>query len=103
MNMCLDYDTENFSDIPESERAKTSVLSQQSDELLRECWKTWRLSSPYRAILYLNLVKSKFDQNELELDDINEAIRSLDRVMKENDISFWAITDVSIALRMLQA
>lgn len=95
MNMCLDHDTENVSTVPESERAKTSVLSQQSDELLRECWKTWRLSSPFRAILYLTLVKNKFDKHDLEIDDVDEAVRSIDRVTKEKDISSWAIVDVT--------
>lgn len=96
MNACLDRDIENFSSVPESERSKTSVLTHPSDELLRECWKTWRLSSPFRAILYLTLVKSKFDKDELTIDDINEAIRSLDKVMKESDIHSWAIVDVNI-------
>lgn len=98
MNMCLDHDTENIAAVPESERAKTSVLTQQSDELLRECWKTWRLSSPFRAILYLTLVKSKFDKHDLEIDDLDEAMRSIDRVSKENDVSSWAIVDVKYAI-----
>lgn len=92
MNMCIDYDTDV---IPDSERAKTSVLSQQSDELLRECWKTWRLSAPYRAVLYLELVKTRFDENKLDLEDIKDASRALDKVIKENDPSTWAINDVS--------
>lgn len=98
MSMCLDYDTENMANIAESERSKTSVLSQQSDELLRECWKTWRLSAPYRSILYLSLVKTKFDQEQLEMEDVDEAIRSLDRVMKENDIHSWSTADVSLPI-----
>lgn len=94
MSICLDYDTDKFSTLPEAERAKTSAMSQQSDELLRECWKTWRLSAPFRAILYLNLVKSKFDSNDLGIDDISHALRSLERVAKENDTTCWAIADV---------
>ncbi|KAF1804198.1 hypothetical protein V8B55DRAFT_1512014 [Mucor lusitanicus] len=102
MSMCLDHDTDNLSTLPEAERAKTSALSQQSDELLRECWKTWRLSAPFRAILYLSLVKSKFDSNELGLDDINDALRSLERVAKENDASCWAIADRTSIIRVLE-
>ncbi|KAI9486716.1 MAG: hypothetical protein EXX96DRAFT_604807 [Benjaminiella poitrasii] len=103
MSMCLDYDTENFnSSVSETERVKTSALSQQSDQLLRECWRTWRLSSPYRAILYLNLAKSKFDQNELDVEDINDALRVLDRVNKENDVQFWSITDRDYLIRTFE-
>jgi hypothetical protein len=101
MNLCLDHDTENLASIPESERAKTSALSQQSDQLLRECWRTWRLSSPFRAILYLSLVKAKFDQNELGIEDLQDALRSLDRVTKENELSSWSIADVSFTFASL--
>jgi hypothetical protein len=96
MSLCLDHDTEDLASVPESERAKTSALSQQSDQLLRECWRTWRLSAPFRAILYLSLVKTKFDQNELGIEDLQDALRSLDRVTKENELSSWSIADVSI-------
>lgn len=95
MTICLDTDIENFSSVPESERSKTSVLSHQSDEILRECWKTWRLSAPYRAVVYLSLVKSKYDQDQLNVEDINDALRSLDKVTKEHDFGSWATADVS--------
>ncbi|KAI7901688.1 uncharacterized protein BX663DRAFT_487397 [Cokeromyces recurvatus] len=103
MSMCLDYDTENFSSsISEAERSKISAFSQQSDQLLRECWRTWRLSAPFRAILYLNLVKSKFDQSELDIEDLNYALRALDRVTKENDIQFWSTIDYDYLVRVLE-
>ncbi|OAD78410.1 hypothetical protein PHYBLDRAFT_69648 [Phycomyces blakesleeanus NRRL 1555(-)] len=91
MNMCIDYDTKVT---PDAERAKTSVLSQQSDELLRECWKTWRLTSPYRAVLYLELVKTRFELGELDFEDIRDATRALDKAIKENDVNSWAINDM---------
>ncbi|CAO3595997.1 unnamed protein product [Absidia cylindrospora] len=90
MNMCIDYDTDI---IPESERAKTSVLSQQSDELLRECWRTWRLSAPFRTVLYLELIKKRFDEGVFNVDDIRDATRTLDKALKENDINNWTLTD----------
>ncbi|CEP08882.1 hypothetical protein [Parasitella parasitica] len=102
MSLCLDQDTDNLSAVPDAERAKTSALSQQSDELLRECWKTWRLSAPFRAILYLKLVKTKFDSNSLGIDDISDALRSLERVAKENDASSWAIADRDSIIRVLE-
>lgn len=93
MNVCIDYD---MGVNGEAERAKASILSQQTDEVLRECWKTWRLSAPYRAVLYLELVKTKYEYEQLNLDDVSDGIRSLDKVIKEFDVSTWAINDVSI-------
>ena len=93
--MCIDYDNEV---VPDCERAKTSVLSQQSDELLRECWRTWRLSAPFRAVLYLELVRTRFDQNKLDLEDVKDASRALDKVIKENNSSTGAINDVRFSV-----
>lgn len=92
MKMCIDFDLEV---VPDSERAKTSVLSVQSDDLLRECWRTWRISAPFRAVTYLQLVASKFQQDKLDLEDVQDAMRALDKVIKETDVSNWAINDVS--------
>lgn len=96
MNMCMDLDT-NIA--PDTEKAKTSVLSQASDDLLRECSNTWRLSAPFRSVLYLELIKTRMDTEEIDIhdaiDDAREAIRALDKCLKENEIQNWTINDVS--------
>lgn len=93
MEMCIDYD---MNVISESERAKTSVLSLQSDELLRECWRTWRLSAPYRAVMYLDFVTERFEAKKLDIEDIKDAFRSLDKAVKESNPQSWASNDVSM-------
>jgi hypothetical protein len=97
MNMCIDLDT-NIA--PDAEKAKTSVLSQASDDLLRECSNTWRLSAPFRSVLYLELIKTRMDTEEIDIydaiDDAREAIRALDKCLKENEIQNWTINDVCI-------
>ncbi|KAI8338001.1 hypothetical protein BC941DRAFT_424318 [Chlamydoabsidia padenii] len=100
MNACIDYDTDI---IPNSERAKTSVLSQRSDELLRECWRTWRLSAPFRTVLYLQLIKQRFDQGVFDMDDIRDATRMLDRALKENNINGWTLSDRANLIRTYQS
>lgn len=86
---------------PDTERAKSSVLSQASEDLLRECWKTWRLSPPFRAVLYLELIKNRLDtdesQGEVDIDEASDAMRALDKCLKENEIRNWTINDVSSA------
>ncbi|KAI8388415.1 uncharacterized protein BYT42DRAFT_510820 [Radiomyces spectabilis] len=99
MDLCIEHDLKTSEGI---ERAKGSVLSQQSDELLRECWKTWRLSSSFRATLYLELVKTRFDADEVDFDDIQDAIRTLDKVSKESDIEMWPINDRERLVRVFE-
>lgn len=101
MNMCMDLDT-NIA--PDTERAKSSVLSQASEDLLRECWKTWRLSPPFRAVLYLELIKNRLDtdesQGEVDIDEASDAMRALDKCLKENEIRNWTINDVRIRKKL---
>ncbi|CAO3703440.1 unnamed protein product [Rhizopus stolonifer] len=103
MNMCMDIDT-NVS--PDSERAKTSVLSQSSEDLLRECSNIWRLSAPFRSVLYLELIKTRMDTEEIDIidafDDVREAIRSLDKCLKENEIRNWTINDRESLIRVFE-
>ncbi|CAO3646459.1 unnamed protein product [Cunninghamella echinulata] len=99
MNACIDFD---MGANGEAERAKASILSQQTDELLRECWKTWRLSAPYRAVLYLELVKARYEYEQLNMDDVGDGIRALDKVIKEFDVSTWAINDRESLIRVFE-
>ncbi|KAJ2961577.1 hypothetical protein NQZ79_g3174 [Umbelopsis isabellina] len=99
LNMCIDFDNNV---IPESERAKTKVLSTQSDDLLKECWMRWRLSAPFRSILYLETVKARFDNGELDFDDVKDAVKGVDKVIKEVDISSWAINDRESLVRVFE-
>lgn len=86
---------------PETERAKFSVLSQASEDLLRECWKTWRLSQPYRAVLYLELIKNRMDtvdfHTDIDIEEARDAMRAIDKCLKENEIRHWTINDVSVS------
>jgi hypothetical protein len=98
--MCIDLDTQIS---PDSERAKTGVLSAASDELLRECWKTWRLSDPFRSVLYLELVTHAIDNQILEIEYARDAMRSIDKSLKENEIANWTINDVSSKKRYIKS
>ncbi|KAG1471384.1 hypothetical protein G6F56_002153 [Rhizopus delemar] len=103
MNMCMDLDT-NIA--PDAEKAKTSILSQASDDLLRECSNIWRLSAPFRSVLYLELIKIRMDTEEMDIydafDDAREAIRALDKCLKENEIQNWTMNDRESLVRVFE-
>ncbi|KAI7904405.1 uncharacterized protein BX663DRAFT_560086 [Cokeromyces recurvatus] len=103
MNMCMDLDTKIA---PDTERAKSSLLSQASEDLLRECWTTWRLSPPFRAVLYLETIKNRMDtedfQNEYDILDVRDAMRALDKCLKENEIRNWTINDRENLIRVFE-
>ncbi|RCI06704.1 hypothetical protein CU098_011502 [Rhizopus stolonifer] len=101
MNMCVDLDTSISVD---TERAKSSVLSQASEDLLRECWKTWRLSQPFRAVLYLEIIQNRMEteeyQGEIDIIEARDAMRAVDKCIKENEIRNWTIHDREKLIRV---
>ncbi|RUS24529.1 hypothetical protein BC938DRAFT_473438 [Jimgerdemannia flammicorona] len=94
LSKCIDHDISIESS---EERTKATVLSKSSEEVLKECFLRWRLSSPYRAVLYLDLVKQKYDAEQLSFEDLKDAMRTFDnKSFKELDLADWTINDVSV-------
>lgn len=86
MNLCIDHD---------SSLQPYHLLSLESEELLNECSKTWRLSGPFRATLYLNAIKSRIGDGSVDMEEIKEGLKLLEKVCKEHPINSWMETDVS--------
>ncbi|KAI0255552.1 hypothetical protein BJV78DRAFT_1176690, partial [Lactifluus subvellereus] len=61
-----------------SKRATTllslGILSHSHIELINECALRWRISQPYRAACFLDLIKQLYERNEVPLDRIPEAL-----------------------------
>ncbi|CAO3693003.1 unnamed protein product [Rhizopus microsporus] len=94
MNVCIDYNrTYNI--------RPSHLLSEESEDLLKECWKTWRLSWPFRAAIYLNSVKAMLQNHGIGIDQVKESIKTLERVVKDYPIDFWATSDSSFVKRVL--
>ncbi|CEI89063.1 hypothetical protein RMCBS344292_03436 [Rhizopus microsporus] len=86
MNVCIDYNrTYNI--------RPSHLLSEESEDLLKECWKTWRLSWPFRAAIYLNSVKAMLPNRDIGIDQVKESIKTLERVVKDYSIELWATSD----------
>lgn len=89
MNVCIDYNrTYNI--------RPSHLLSEESEDLLKECWKTWRLSWPFRAAIYLNSVKAMLPNHDIGIDQVKESIKTLERVVKDYSIELWATSDVNL-------
>lgn len=72
-----------------------TVLSRLSEDVLKECFLRWRLTAPYRAVLYLELVKQKYDAGLLQFEDLQDSMRAFDnKSFKELDFADWTINDV---------
>lgn len=88
MNVCVDHNSNQ-------KLRPTHLLSLESEELLRECWKTWRLSWPFRVTMHLSSVKSSLSIDKIHLEETKETVKLLEKVLKDHPIGSWAEADVS--------
>ena len=86
----------------------TKLLSKQSTDLLNEICLRWRLPMPSRAVLFLDVVKEKFVDQEISLDTLDAAFNFIKDFPHEKgktspytqtillDRNKWPVVDVAL-------
>ncbi|KAL1916830.1 uncharacterized protein VTP21DRAFT_5534 [Calcarisporiella thermophila] len=99
VNFCLEYELQMRG--PE-DLIKGKVFSPLNDTLMRECVVRWRLSPYYRTVLLLELIISRYNGGQLAFDHVKDAFTGLLRVLKEIEVTEWAVNDRGHLLRVLE-
>lgn len=99
-----------------SEVPSIKLLSKQSTELLNEICLRWRIPSSSRAVLFLDVIREKFVDNEIDLDTLDNAFVFVkDAPANEGrkrssfipsvlfDRRKWTIQDVQLMQRLLSS
>ncbi|KAF0466401.1 c2 domain protein [Gigaspora margarita] len=91
MNKCIEYELQHGS--PEERSIK--ILSKDKIGLLNECALRWRVSPGFRWLQYLDVIRSRFDNEDpqINLDHIKEGMHLLKDAIKHRDVSTWTISD----------
>ncbi|CAG8613996.1 2788_t:CDS:10, partial [Cetraspora pellucida] len=91
MNKCIDYELQHGS----SEDQSIKILSKDVISLLNECALRWRISPAFRWLQYLDVIRSRFDNEDpqIKLDHIKEGMHLLKDAIKHRDVSTWTISD----------
>jgi len=84
-------------DLPEEEGHDGSLFFGRIRKLLSECAFRWRVHSSSRLSLLVDVVKQMYDDEELDIDDIREAIAMADGW----NYSSWPVVDVCLSLSKL--
>lgn len=101
VEVCLVHDVDTINKIPEGQNIPTKVISKQSQDLLNECAVRWRLTPAYRVVTFLDAVKSKFDDEEVDAEVIRDALASVAKITKDWDYSTWTVDDRRYLARLL--
>ncbi|KAI9266940.1 hypothetical protein BY458DRAFT_437538 [Sporodiniella umbellata] len=94
MNICVDYNSY-------MKLRPSHLLSLESEELLNECWETWRLSWPFYVTMRLSSVKSVLSLNKIHIEETQKTIELLEKVLEEHSLNNWEETDFSFLKRVL--
>lgn len=98
-----------------SNASSMKLLSKQSTELLNEMAVRWRLPRSSRVVIFLDVVRQKFEEQGIDLDTLDLAFTFVKEPMSENKRSSvvitsvlyerdkWTVADLTMMQRLLQA
>ncbi len=100
LELCLEGDLAAMHDpnVNDDDQVSLGILSAPHIELINECALRWRISQPYRAACFLDLIKQLYERNEVPLDCVPEALGGIAKVMNEISYDKWPTNDVRASL-----
>lgn len=96
-DIALAHDFEAMKDLPPEETVALTILSQQHEELLRECAKRWRIMSTFHVSIFLDSITLYFRDQAVPIDCVIGALKNLDEVVESWEYWRWPIVDVRLA------
>ena len=118
LSQALAFDLNDASLLPSEATADTpavKLFSKQSTELLNEICLRWRIPMVSRIILFLDVVREKFLDQEISLDTLDSAFNFVKEPLPENrktssfmtsllfDRSKWTLADIALNQQILSA
>ncbi|KAG0265810.1 hypothetical protein DFQ27_000345 [Actinomortierella ambigua] len=90
LNMCVDHALISHSET----EPVANLLSTATKALLKECGIRWRLTSSWRDILYMEVIKERYREGKLPIGFLLEFMQS--KLYKDADIPQWHITEANM-------
>lgn len=83
-----------MANLPEDQEVTLSILSHTHTDLLNECAMRWRASHPYRATAFLDIMRQRYEKDEVPLECLPEALARIDVEVKKLPLDHWMWQDV---------
>jgi hypothetical protein len=100
LEVCMIADLEVMlgPEVDDNEEVSLGILSANHIEITNECALRWRIGHPYRAACFLELVKQFYENKDIPMECVPEALSGISKVMNDVDLEKWPVQDVSIAI-----
>lgn len=94
VELCIDADLRAMSELDGDEDVSLGILSVPHLELIGECALRWRIGSPYRVACSLDIIKYKYEREEIPLECIPEAMTMVEDTASKLPLDDWSIEEV---------
>jgi hypothetical protein len=99
LELCVQADLELMASLPPDQEVSLGILSAKHVELINECSVRWRIPHSYRASCFLDVIKYKYEREEVPLECIPEAMSVVDKCIHDNPLDKWMKQDVSLTFQ----
>ncbi|KAG8760622.1 hypothetical protein FRC14_002468 [Serendipita sp. 396] len=87
---CIEFDLQAMHSLPEDQEVPLGILSTSHLDVINECALRWRIMQSYRVSCFLDVIKYKYEREEVPLECIPEA---LNHVEKDFEPERWPLMD----------
>ncbi|CAE7224588.1 unnamed protein product [Rhizoctonia solani] len=94
VELCVDADLSAMVTLPEDQEVSLTILSPRNHEIINECAMRWRIPPTYRVACFLDVVRYKYEREEVPLDCVPEALQVVNRTISEVALDLWPVPDI---------
>ena len=94
LELCIQADLDAMANLPEDQEVSLGILSPKHIDLINECALRWRIGQSFRVACFMDVIKAKYEREEVPLECIPEGLQMISKAMHDMDISNWPKQDV---------
>lgn len=94
LELCIQADLDAMANLPEDQEVSLGILSPKHIDLINECALRWRIGQSYRVACFMDVIKAKYEREEVPLECIPEGLQMIAKAMHDVDIGKWPKQDV---------
>lgn len=95
LELCIQADLDAMANLPEDQEVSLGILSPKHIDLINECAMRWRIGHSHRVACFLDVIKAKYEREEVPLECIPEGLQMLMKAIHDVDLGKWPKPDVS--------
>ena len=96
LELCIQFDLDAMANLPEDQEVSLGILSPKHIDLINECAMRWRIGHSYRVACFLDVIKAKYEREEVPLECIPEGLQMVMKALNDVDLGKWPKADVSL-------